>query len=122
MFYTQIGENILILVVHVDNCGMMGDSPKLITLYKCKLNNHHTLTELRPMNWLLGIKVTHNWKVQTISLSQTTYIESILAHFSLTDTKVHAMPMIPAVTYSKETSFFGNHHLHSKISPKKVVV
>jgi hypothetical protein len=53
---------LLMLVVHVDDCSMMGNSPKLIALYKRKLNNHHTLTELRPVDWLLGIKVTHDWE------------------------------------------------------------
>src|SRR6266851_8288884 len=39
-----------------------------------------------------------------ILLSQTTFIESIIACFSLTDTKAHATLMIPAVTYSKDDS------------------
>ncbi len=60
VFYTWIGEHLLVLAVHVDDCGMTGNSPKLIALYKRKLNNHHTLTELGPVNWLLGIKVTRN--------------------------------------------------------------
>ena len=104
VFYTWIGKNILVLAVHVDDCRMTGDSPKLIVLYKHKLNDRHALTELRPVNWLLGIKVTCDQKAQTISLSQTAFIESIIAWFSLTDAKVHATPMIPAVTYSKEDS------------------
>ncbi len=62
VFYTWIGENLLVLTVHVDDCGMTGDSPKLIALYKWKLNDHHTLTELGPVNWLLGIKVTWDQK------------------------------------------------------------
>jgi hypothetical protein len=104
VFYVWIGENILMLAVHVDNCRMTGNSPKLIALYKHKLNNHHALTELGPVNWLLGIKVTWDQKAQTISLLQIGYIVSILAHFSLTDAKVHAMPMVPTVTYSKDNS------------------
>jgi hypothetical protein len=102
IFYAQIGENILVLAVHIDDCGMTGNSPKLIVLYKRKLNDCHVLTELGPVNWLLGIKVTQDRKVQTISLSQAGYIESILARFSLTDAKAHATPMVPAVTYSKD--------------------
>jgi hypothetical protein len=62
VFYARIGENILVLVVHVDDCSMTGDSPKLIALYKHKLNDCHTLTELGPVNWLLGIKVTWDRK------------------------------------------------------------
>ncbi len=74
VFYACIGKHLLVLTVHVDDCGITGDSPKLIALYKHKLNNRHTLTELGPMNWLLGIKVTCNRKAQTISLLQTTFI------------------------------------------------
>ncbi len=62
VFYVHIGKHLLMLVVHVDDCGMTGDSPKLIALYKRKLNDCHMLTELRPVNWLLGIKVTCDWK------------------------------------------------------------
>ena len=62
VFYVQISENILVLMVHIDDCGMTGDLPKLIVLYKCKLNDCHTLMELGPVNWLLGIKVTRDWK------------------------------------------------------------
>jgi len=46
VFYVWIGENILVLVVHVDDYGMMGDLPKLIALYKHKLNDRHMLIEL----------------------------------------------------------------------------
>jgi hypothetical protein len=92
------------LVVHVEDCGIMGDSPKLIALYKQKLNDCHALTKLGPVNWPLGIKVTHDWEAQTISLSQTAFVESILAQFSLTDAKAHATLMIPAVIYSKDDS------------------
>jgi hypothetical protein len=104
VFYAHIGRHLLVLMVHVDDCRMTGNSPKLIVLYKHKLNDQHALTELGPVNWLLGIKVTHDQKAQTILLSQTAFIESIIAWFSLTDAKVHATPMIPAVTYSKEDS------------------
>jgi hypothetical protein len=62
VFYTQIRKHILMLAVHVDDCGMTGDSPKLIALYKRKLNNCHTLMELGPVHWLLGIKVTRDRK------------------------------------------------------------
>jgi hypothetical protein len=94
MFYAWIREHLLVLAVHVEDCGIMGDSPKLIALYMQKLNDCHTLTKLGPVNWLLGIKVTRDQEAQTISLSQIAFIKSILAQFSLTDAKVHAMPMM----------------------------
>jgi hypothetical protein len=83
------------------SCGLQnqeGLHPQRDSLATCLGGN------IGPVNWLLGIKVTWDWKAQTILLSQMGYIESILAWFSLTDVKVHAMPMVPAVTYSKDNS------------------
>jgi Reverse transcriptase (RNA-dependent DNA polymerase) len=104
VFYTCIGDDILMLAVHVDDCAMTGSSPKLITTYKWKLNAHYALTELGPISWLLGIKVTHNCNMHTILLSQTAYIESILTCFSLTDAKAYSTPMVPSATYGKADS------------------
>src|SRR6266850_4173263 len=58
VFVAHIKKHILILAVHVDNCAMTGSSPKLITAYKGKLHERYTLTDLRPVSWLLGIQVT----------------------------------------------------------------
>jgi hypothetical protein len=62
VFITQIGDSVLLLVVHVDNCTMTGSSVKLITVYKGKLHKQYTLTDLGPVNWLLGIQIMHNWE------------------------------------------------------------
>jgi hypothetical protein len=104
MFYVHIRQDILMLVVHIDDCTMTGSSPKLIAMYKCKLNAHYALTDLGPISWLLGIKITHNHDVCTILLSQTAYIESILTHFSLTNAKAYSTPMVPSATYGKADS------------------
>ena len=53
------------------------------------------------MHWLLGIKVTCNCAVHTISLSQLTFIDTILSCFSLADAKPYSSPMVPGVVYSK---------------------
>ena len=70
VFYARIDDHILIPAVHVDGCVMTGSSAKVISLYKCKLNKCYVLTDLGPIHWLLGIKITHNCDVRTISLSQ----------------------------------------------------
>jgi hypothetical protein len=104
MFYMRIRQDILMLVVHADDCTMTGSSPRLIAKYKRKLNAHYTLTNLGPISWLLGIKITCNRDAHTISLSQTAYIESILTRFSLTDAKAYSTPMVPSATYGKANS------------------
>jgi len=45
------------------------------------------MTDLGPVNWLLEIKVTRDFEVCTLSLSQTSYIDSILQRFNFTDLK-----------------------------------
>ena len=58
MFYNQIGEHILILIMHVDDCMFTGSSARLILEYKDKFNAQYTLTDLGQISWLLVIKIT----------------------------------------------------------------
>jgi len=101
VFYTRIRGNVLIIAAHVDDCAMTGNSGRLITVYKAKLNDKFPLTDLGPIHSLLGIEVTHDRAVRTISLSQSTYVDSILSRFSLTDAKSYPTPMVPSAFYSK---------------------
>jgi hypothetical protein len=96
------GNNITILAIHVDDCLITGSSPDLIADYKQKLNARYSLTNLGPVHWLLGIKITRDRDARTISLSQTSYIDTILTCFSLSDAKPLASPISPGVTLSKD--------------------
>ena len=58
VFYIHLGKHVLIIAIHVDDCAMTGSCAKLIVEYKAKLNACYPLTNLRPVSWLLGIKVT----------------------------------------------------------------
>ena len=104
MFYIRTGNSIAILACHVDDCTITGSSKELIQLYKDKLKNKYSLTDLGAANWLLGIKITRNLKACTISLSQLSYIDSILMHFNFTDLKPLATPMDPSIQLSKDQS------------------
>jgi hypothetical protein len=104
MFYAHIGIHLLILVTHVNDCTLTGSSAKLVKLYKQKFNECYALTNFGPIHWVLGIKVMCDCTACTISLSQTAYIESILKHFNLGDTKPLSMPMTPGIVYSKQDS------------------
>jgi hypothetical protein len=77
---------------------------KLIMEYKAKLNARYALTDLGPVSWLLGIKVTQDLSTRMISLSQTSYINSIISRFTLTDAKLYDTPMTPSTSYSKDNS------------------
>jgi hypothetical protein len=60
VFIAKISKEILILAVHVDDCVFTGSSVTLITEYKEKINSCYVFTDLGPINWLLGIRVTRD--------------------------------------------------------------
>ena len=101
IFYVYCDRDIIILAIHVDDCMITGSSIKLITHYKEHLNVKYSLTDLGEIHWLLGIKITCDRQACTILLSQTTYIESILNRFSLSDAKPYATPIVLGAVYSK---------------------
>jgi len=104
VFFARIGNHILILLVHVDDCTLTGSSNKLITEYKMKLDNKFPLIDLGPIHWLLRIEVTHDRDAHTILLCQSSFIDTILACFSLADAKPYGTLMVPSMSYSKNDS------------------
>ena len=78
VFYKEVRKDIVILVVHVDDCMVTGNSKAFINKFKIEMNEKYKLTDLGPAHWLLGIKITCNHPEKTISLSQHAYIESII--------------------------------------------
>ena len=104
VFIARISRQILILAVHVDDCILTGSSMYLITEYKQKLNSCYALTNLGPVHWLLGIKISHDRAAHTLSLSQGAYIDAILSRFTLSKAKAYGMPMTPGALYSKKDS------------------
>jgi len=58
VFHTRIGDNPVIITVHVDDCAITSSSTKALQESKCRINEHHSITNLGPIHWLLGIKIT----------------------------------------------------------------
>jgi hypothetical protein len=63
-----------------------------------------------PISWLLGIKVTRDRKLRTLSLSQTSYIESIVRRFNFDDLKPISTPLDPLDNILVRS---GRQHMHS---------
>jgi hypothetical protein len=88
-------------------------SLELIAEYKHKFNDRYTLTNPRPIHWFLGIKITRDRSARTISLSQTSYIDSILTHFGLGDAlcTLTCSTFLPCPTLSLMDD--ASHHTYS---------
>jgi hypothetical protein len=102
VFYLQKGVDTVILACHVDDCTITGNSQSLLQSYKEKIKAKYSLTDLGAANWLLGIKITRDLNNQTLSLSQSAYIDSMLTRFNFSDSKPFAIPMDPSIRLSKD--------------------
>lgn len=104
IFYGEIGHDILVLASHVDDCTVTGSSPELIRSFKQEVSARYKISDLGPISWLLGMQVTRDRDARTISFSQQTYTEAILAKYNLADSKPAAVPMDPGLKLSRDQS------------------
>lgn len=104
VFTAHIGEDLLILAAHVDDCTITGSSKELIKAFKAEIASRFRITDLGPISWLLGMKVTRNREARTISLSQESFVEAIITKYNFIDAKPAAVPMDPSMQYTKDQS------------------
>ena len=104
VFYKEVGKDIIIFLVHVDDGMVTGSNVRLIKKFKEDMNAKYKLTDLGAANWLLGIKITRDLINKTLSLSQHSYIDAIITKFNFDDLKPSAIPMDPSAPLSKSQS------------------
>ena len=101
IFYAHIGQDILVLMSHIDDCMVTGSSCELIKLFKDKVGSRYKITDLGPVSWLLGMKVIRDRITQTISLSQESYMDVIITKYNFADLKPISIPMDPNIQLSR---------------------
>ena len=100
VFHRRIGDHPIIIAVHVDDCAITSSSPQLLRDCKRKINERHSITDLGPIHWLLGIKITRDRGLRTLALSQESFIDTIIRRFNLENAKAIPFPITPNVMYS----------------------
>ena len=100
VFYLYATEYPVIIAVHVNDCAITSSSRGALEDYKRKINARHSITDLGPIHWLLGIKITRDRDSRILALSQESYIDNIIHKFNLSDAKPINTPMIPGISYS----------------------
>jgi len=102
VFYTRSEETLLILAVHIDDCIITGNSPAGIKDFKKQVHERYAITDIGPIHWILGIKVTRDCYACTISLSQDLYANTILTCFNMVGANAVKCPMAPGSIFSKD--------------------
>ena len=69
---------LIVVLVHVDDCTIMGKSQVLIDRFKGEIAKHVEIMDMGTLHWILGIEVWCICEERKLMLSQKAYIESIL--------------------------------------------
>jgi Reverse transcriptase (RNA-dependent DNA polymerase) len=70
MFYIFKGDKYTIIATATDDFTIIADLTKSSNLIKKRFNQHFEIIDNGPINWLLGVKLSHDLEGKTISLSQ----------------------------------------------------
>ncbi|KAJ1701542.1 hypothetical protein LUZ63_001321 [Rhynchospora breviuscula] len=99
LFILQTSTVIIYLLVYVDDIIITGNNDAAIQEIMHSLDNHFSIKNLGDLNYFLGIEVTH--QNNSLHLSQTRYLKSILHRASMTGAKPCQTPMQTGVQMSK---------------------
>ena len=95
VFFRRGKGKLIIVLVHVDDCTIVANTPSLVTGFKSEIAKHVDITDLGDLHWILGIEVLRIREERRILLSQRSYIDSILRRYGLDDLKPVSIPMDP---------------------------
>jgi hypothetical protein len=98
----KLKGELIIVVVHVDDCTIVASTIRLIEELKARLRKHVEVTDLGELHWMLGIEVKRDHAGRTMHLSQQAYIDAILRRYNLDDLKPLSTPMDHQVRLSSE--------------------
>lgn len=104
VFFRVEGEDVIVIVAHVDDLTLVTSSVALMREIKAGLRTQFEITDLGAIHWILGIRVRRDRNLRTLSLSQTSYISTIVEKFFGADLKPLAMPMVPNSYLTKSQS------------------
>jgi hypothetical protein len=96
-------DSFTIIAVATDNFTIISESDSSIELLKKQICKHWGISDLGPINWLLGIKISHDAKFRTISLCQQSYIKLILVRFNLENARSAVTLLEPGINLSPES-------------------
>jgi hypothetical protein len=83
----------LYIAIYVDDLLLIGPSLSQINAEKALLSLRFSMSDLGPVSYYLGIKVTRDRQLRKIRLGQQAYLEAGIRSHGLWDTPLHLTPM-----------------------------
>ena len=90
------------LVLYVDDILLIGNNVKKLSDIKNWLGTKFQMKDLGEASYVLGIQIIRDRKNKMLALSQAAYIDKVLEHFSMTNSKKGLLPSRHGVHLSKK--------------------
>ena len=100
-FRREKGTLNTILLAHVDDFTITAISPALIKATKDGLRKHLEIHDMGEIHWMLGLEIKRNRELHTLSISQRSYIDSIVTRYGFEDAKPLSIPIVANSTLSR---------------------
>ena len=113
LYRLQRGSSVILMSLYVDDGACATNDQFLLQEFLANLGEKYDLSDKGPLNWHLGMKIVQDFATGEVSLTQTAYIDSVLALFGMTDCNASATPMIPH-------TYLSIHDSPAKADPKVV--
>jgi len=95
---------VVFFVLYADDILFIGNDVGLLFSVKVLLSSKFNMKDLGEASHILGIKLVRDRKKRMLGLSQATYIDTILACFSMQDSKKGFLPFRHGINLSKDQS------------------
>ena len=95
-------QSVVFLVLYVDDILLMGNNVKLLEDVKNWLAEQFQMKDLGNASYVLGIQIIRDRRNRLLALSQATYIDKVLARFSMQNSKKGLMPTRHGISLSKK--------------------
>ena len=97
-----VDKKVVFLILYVDDILLIGNDVKTLTSVRHWLAEQFDMKDLGEANYVLGIQILRDRKNKRIALSQASYIDKILARFSMQNSKKGLLPFRHGIQLSQE--------------------
>jgi hypothetical protein len=91
VYMLRTTDSLMILVLYVDDFLITGCSTSLIAVVKRILHDRFLMTDMGPLHYFLGLKISQD--ASGIKISQTKYAHDLMERFQMTDCKSAPYPL-----------------------------
>ena len=102
VYKRRSGKVVVFLVLYVDDILLIGNDVGELSAVKVWLSSQFEMKDLGEASYILGIKLMRDRKRRMLGLSQASYIDAILARFSMQDSKKGFLPFRHGISLSKD--------------------